>query len=125
MKLVMTLLVRNEEDILSENILYHLDQGVDHFLITDNLSIDKTKDIINDYVKKGLATYIYESEDNYNQALWVSKMAQSAYETNADWVIHSDADEFWFAPDNLTIKNLLVDIFGQIFYLPEDQTSFA
>jgi hypothetical protein len=35
MKVVMTLLVRDEEDILRENIDFHLKQGVDHFIISN------------------------------------------------------------------------------------------
>ena len=118
MTLFMTLLVRNEQDVLMENILYHLEQGVDHFLITDNLSTDKTKDIIDDFVKKGVATYIYQNENNYNQAIWVSKMAQMAYENKADWIIHSDADEFWFPPESFTLKQFIgKHIWSNILYV--------
>ena len=44
MSLVMTLLVRDEEDILDANLRYHLDQGVEHVFVTDNLSADGTRD---------------------------------------------------------------------------------
>ena len=46
MKVVMTLLVRDEEDILRENIDFHLKQGVDHFIVTDNLSLDSTSEVV-------------------------------------------------------------------------------
>jgi hypothetical protein len=42
----MTLLVRDEEDILDANIQYHLSRNIDKIIITDNLSKDATKDII-------------------------------------------------------------------------------
>ncbi|HJM57083.1 MAG TPA: hypothetical protein QF446_07130 [Planctomycetota bacterium] len=42
-RLVMTLLVRNEEDILATNIEYHLARGVDFIIATDNLSDDRIK----------------------------------------------------------------------------------
>ncbi len=32
---MMTLLVRNEEDVLAANLDYHLAQGVDQFIVTD------------------------------------------------------------------------------------------
>lgn len=96
MRVVMTLLVRDEEDILWENILYHRSVGVDHFIITDNLSVDGTPAIIEKAVEQGWATSIKETEDNYNQAAWVTRMARLAStQQGADWIINSDADEFW------------------------------
>ena len=40
MKLVMTLLVRDEEDIVEDHLVYHLNQGVDFVIATDNNSVD-------------------------------------------------------------------------------------
>lgn len=96
MKLVMTLLVRDEEDVLAANLDYHLAQGVDQFIITDNLSVDSTRDIIDSYVRRKLAVYLYESNDDYSQFRWVTRMARmAAVDFDADWVINNDADEFW------------------------------
>jgi hypothetical protein len=97
MKLVMTLLVRDEEDVLRANIEFHLAQGVDYFLVTDNKSEDGTPDIIREYEAAGVARYIHEADDNYNQAAWVTRMARmAATEHAADWIINNDADEFWW-----------------------------
>ena len=110
MKLVMTLLVRDEEDVLRANIEFHLAQGVDYFLVTDNKSEDGTPDIIREYESAGVARYIYEADDNYNQAAWVTRMARmAANECAADWVINNDADEFWW-PRQGSLK----DCFGAI-----------
>ena len=40
MNIVMTLMVKNEGDILGQNIEFHRRQGVSHFLITDHRSSD-------------------------------------------------------------------------------------
>ena len=97
MKLVMTLLVRDEQDIIRENIEFHLAQGVDFFIATDNRSVDATKEILMEYQARGLLHYIYESNDDYNQHAWVTRMARMACtEFGADWVINNDADEFWW-----------------------------
>lgn len=99
MRLVMTLLVRDAEELLEANLRFHMAQGVDHFIITDNRSTDSTADIIQRYVNEGLATAIYEAEDDYSQDRWVTRMAQlAATAQGADWVINSDDDEFWQAP---------------------------
>ena len=45
-RVVMTLLVRNEEDVIAENILFHHAQGVESFLVMDNLSTDATSAIL-------------------------------------------------------------------------------
>ena len=97
-KLVMTLLVRDNADLLRDNIEFHRSQGVDYFIITDNGSEDETRDIAQTYVAQGLAELWSEAEDTYDQARWVTRMARAAYvEHAADWVINNDADEFWLA----------------------------
>ena len=110
MRLVMTLLVRDEEDVLKANIEFHRAQGVDFFLVTDNKSEDSTPDIIRSYEKQGIARYIYEGDDDYNQSAWVTRMARlAAQEHSADWVINNDADEFWW-PRRDDLKNAFSQI---------------
>lgn len=97
MKLIVTLLARNEEDIIGENIKFHLDHGADFIIVTDNLSTDGTADILRDYEKDGVIEVIKESSDTHDQSDWVTRMARLAYDKyQADWVINADADEFWF-----------------------------
>ena len=97
MQLVMTLLVRDEEDVLRANIEFHRAQGVDFFIITDNKSEDTTPDIVRAYENNGIARYIFEADDDYNQTAWVTRMARlAATDHGADWVINNDADEFWW-----------------------------
>jgi hypothetical protein len=96
----MTLLVRDEEDILAANLDFHLRQGIDFFVVTDNLSTDGSRDIIEEYVRRGVAVCLRESNDDYSQFRWVTKMARMAtLDYGADWVINNDADEFWAAKD--------------------------
>jgi hypothetical protein len=110
MKLIMTLLVRNEEDIVRENILYHLNRGVDKLIVTDNNSEDGTLDILYEFEKQGVIDLIHEKEDNYTQSKWVTRMAAIAMEKyNADWLIHSDADEFWW-PAEGDLKDVLATV---------------
>lgn len=110
MKIVMTLLVRDEEDILRCNLDFHLAQGADHIIVTDNRSTDSTPEILADYAARGLVTVINETAEGYNQADWVTRMARLAYtEHGADWVINADADEFWW-PKSGNLKTLLATV---------------
>lgn len=103
----MTLLVRNEEDILADNLDYHLSQGVDFIIATDNNSEDGTLGILRRYEKAGYLRLIREPEDDYSQAKWVTRMARlAATEHGADWVINNDADEFWW-PRTGSLKSTL------------------
>lgn len=98
--LIMTLLVKNEEDVLEENLLFHKAMGVDGFIITDNNSTDRTAEIIRKYREKGwVKEVITETATNYGQKEWVDRMiwkAKTVY--GADWVINADADELWYSP---------------------------
>jgi len=108
MKLCMTLLVRDEDAILRENIEYHLSRGVDFVIATDNRSVDDTRQILEEYERRGCLRYIYEPQDDYSQDLWVTRMARLAAEEHAaDWVIHADADEFWWPENDGDLKSVL------------------
>lgn len=92
MKLVMTLLVRDEQDIIRENTEYHRSQGVDYFIVTDNKSVDLTPNYLQEYEKKGILHYIFEGNDNHNQHTWVTRIARMAYvEQGADLVINNES----------------------------------
>lgn len=99
--IVMTLLVRDEEDIIEDNIWYHYYQGVNSFIVMDNRSIDATPNILSRLSDLLPIEYIRQEEDDYNQSAWVTMMARrAASQYNADWVINSDADEFWHSSDS-------------------------
>lgn len=95
-RLVMTLLVRNEEDIVRHTIDFHLSRGVDFIIATDNGSTDSTRDILKEYEAKGLLHLIDEGTHTHSQAEWNNRMARIAREEyGADYLFHCDADEFW------------------------------
>lgn len=99
-RLVMTLLVKNEEETLELNLRFHHMMGVDAFIVTDNNSTDRTPEILERYRAKGwIVDVISERATDYEQKQWVDRMvwlAKTKY--GADWIINADADEFWYAP---------------------------
>lgn len=107
-KLIMTLLVRDEIDIVRGNIEFHLDHGVDFIIATDNSSVDGTREILERYERKGLLHLIREPSLDYSQAIWVNRMGEIALrQYGADLIFHADADEFWL-PDSNSLKNELL-----------------
>jgi hypothetical protein len=117
MKLVMTLLVRNEEELLEDNLEYHFAQGVALAIVTDHGSTDATPDILRGYAKRGLARVLRVEGQEHHQSRRVTRMARlAAIEHGADWVINNDADEFWW-PAAGTLHdalNTIPDRYGQV-----------
>ena len=110
MRLVMTLLVRDAEDILDDNLRYHLAQGVDHFIVGDNGSVDGSLEILERYQEAGFASV--EHVEGQAKEVWArgrTRLARKAHAAGADWVIHNDQDEFWW-PIGGTIKEALAHI---------------
>lgn len=109
-RLVMTLLVRDEEDIIDANLRFHLAQGVDFFIVMDHHSKDGTPAIVEKYQARGLAELIRQPDPGYRQAEWVTWMARRAATTHgADWVINNDADEFWW-PSEGSLRSTLAAV---------------
>lgn len=125
MKLILTLLVRDEEDIIRENILFHLNQGVDFIIATDNKSVDATTEILREFEKQGVLEYIYEPDDDYSQWKWVTRMARiAATKYHAGWVINADADEFWF-PLSGNLKKVLVEIPDEVSVVGVERKNYV
>lgn len=53
-KLVMTLLARDEADIVAANLDYHLAQGVDFVIATNHSSRDATAELLRGYERRGV-----------------------------------------------------------------------
>jgi hypothetical protein len=96
MKLAVTLLAKNEVDVIDANIAYHLAAGADFVVATDNGSTDGTLEILEGYEREGVLHLIREPSTDFRQGAWVTRMARLAAERGADWVINADADEFWW-----------------------------
>jgi hypothetical protein len=113
MKLVLTLLARDEADVVDANLRFHLNAGVDFVIATDNLSEDGTTEILESYAREGHLHLIRDDSEYLRQAEWITRMGRlAATEFGADWVIHGDADEFWW-PRGDSLKDVLASIPGR------------
>jgi hypothetical protein len=109
-KLVLTLLARDEADIVDAQIAFHLHAGVDQVIATDNCSQDGTTEILERYERAGVLLLLREGGDDMRQDEWVTRMARlAATELDADWVINADADEFWW-PRSGSLKEVLAAV---------------
>lgn len=118
MRLVQLILVRDEADIIVNNLNYHLEQGVDHIVAIDNGSKDGTREILEDYARQGVASVLDEPGRDYAQGKWMTRGAHYARdELAANWLICSDADEF-FIPYYGTVRSMLKDLKDTILICP-------
>jgi hypothetical protein len=110
MKLVLTLLARDEADIVDAWLAYHLNAGADFVVATDNRSTDGTKELLRSYERDGRIHLIHEAGEDLRQDEWVTRMARlAATDYGADWVINSDADEFWW-PRGASLRDVLAAV---------------
>lgn len=109
----MTLLARDEADIVDAQIAFHLHAGVDFVIATDHLSEDGTPEVLERYEREGRLRLIRERDPELRQDVWVTRMARlAATEHGADWVLNADADEFWW-PRAGSLKDVLGCIPGR------------
>lgn len=134
-KLAMTLVVRDEADVIDAQLAFHLNAGVDLVLATDHLSSDGTTEILEGYARDGYVRLFRESERWNRQGRWTTRMARlAATEHGVDWVLLSDGDEFWW-PRGGSLKDVLGAIPPDLGVLhapsrtfvprPDDGRSFA
>jgi hypothetical protein len=134
MRIVETLLVRDEVDVIDAHLAFHLDAGVDFVIATDHDSGDGTREILERYSRDGYARVISETGP-MREVRWRTRMARlAALEHEADWVINADADQFWW-PRGGDLRDVLgavptrfgaIHAFDRVFVpRPPDDAHFA
>lgn len=115
MRLTMTLLIKNEVDIIADNLKVHSQLGVDNFIVMDNGSKDGTRELLAELQQRYELTIIDRPVADYQQSNWKTEMARLARSKyGAQWVITNDADEFWI-PKQGDLKSELTST-GSIIY---------
>ncbi|MFP7759733.1 glycosyltransferase family 2 protein [Marisediminicola sp. LYQ134] len=100
MKLGLTMMVRDEADIIESTVNFYLEQGVDTLVITDNASTDGTTEILQRLADAGSILLEHDPVHRKQQAAVVTSMARRlSTEHGVDWVINADADEFLLPVD--------------------------
>ena len=106
----MTMMVRDEIDIIDEQIAFHLAAGVDFVVATDHQSVDGTTEVLERYARQGVLHLVRVTSATKRKSERFTRMARmAAADFGADWVINSDADEFWW-PWGGNLKDVLTEI---------------
>jgi len=110
-KLAMTIMVRNEADVIEDNLRFHRAQGVDFFIALDNGSTDGTRDILESYERAGILSLVRMPGPLLKVLKkGTTQIGRMAHEMGADWVIHNDADEFWWPMTGSNLKETLAAV---------------
>lgn len=107
-------MVKDEDDIIYENLVWHFCIGFRKFVIVDNNSTDGTRGLIEKFKKqvenKAIVVIIDDPIVEYIQSKIMTGAMRFAHSiwSDLDWVFPIDADEFWYP--NVQLKDILTKI---------------
>ena len=103
-ELAVCAIFQNDAKYLTEWIDFHLEQGVEHFYLYDNLSNDHPLAILNPYIEKGVITYkswphTYTGPDEWARIQCAAYMdCVKDIKNKIKWCAFIDTDEFLYSP---------------------------
>lgn len=102
------LMVKDEGDVIGGTLAHLVSEGVDGIVVADNLSTDRTRDVLDSFSFDGDLVVLDDPDPGYRQSEKMTALADLAYQRGAEWVIPVDADEVWTAPLRLadTLRSL-------------------
>jgi hypothetical protein len=109
---------KNEICALEEWINHYINQGVDHFFLTDNGSNDDYMSVLSKYIQSGIVTLNVNST-KYQQVQHLNVFINDA--KKYEWVIIVDLDEFVYARKGFnTVKQYLTQLDQNVnqIYIP-------
>ncbi len=94
-RLALVVPFRDEADIIGDMIRFHLDKGVDFVVALDNGSVDGSGDIAA-AVDRARVTVLHDGDHWHQHRQHGDLLVREAARLGADWVLATDADEFWW-----------------------------
>ncbi len=105
-RLAMAMQVKDEVDIVEQNIRYHALKGVEGFFVMDNDSKDGTRELLESLKSEFNLTVFDDLTPDHNQSKNMTFLSHIARSKGFDWVIENDADEFWFPKSGSLLTDL-------------------
>ena len=105
-KIIAVSMVKNEEDIIELIIRNLFSQGIDEMIVSDNMSSDGTRGILDRLAVEFPITVLDDLDPAYHQSRKMTALAHLAGAAGADWIVPFDADELWRGT-NGTIRDML------------------
>ncbi len=103
-------MVKDEVDIIEASIRHQFEQGVEAILVSDNGSTDGTLELL-ESLSNELPVYIArDSLVAYEQSAKMTRLARTAHDAGAGWIVSFDADEFWFGAIPVKLGETLADM---------------
>ncbi|MBD3166838.1 glycosyltransferase [bacterium] len=103
------LMVRDEEAMIETNLRYHLErQGLDHIIVIDNGSVDRTLEIVRSLQDERITIRRTPADAGYQQYVFSTQAAFELFDRYAcNWVLPIDADEFWVSDRHRSVRAAL------------------
>ena len=99
---------KNEMMNLKVWLDHYLKQGVNHFYLIDNDSNDNPMNLLDDYINKGLVTYIFTSGKHRQVEYYRNVFKKYNLNQTTKWLAVCDIDEFYFGT-NKKLSDFLKD----------------
>jgi hypothetical protein len=110
----MLLVVRDEADLIREWVAFHATLGVDSFFVTDHRSTDGTSEALVELADRYEIYLTRRVDPLMRQGAWMTEMATLARTRHGiDWVVPSDADEFW-VPESGSLREAVSTAAGRV-----------
>jgi len=98
-KVVLVTSTYDQGDILEDYLNWHLHLEIDHILVQDFGSTDGSRDILDDFSRRGRVQSIpFPGRNMLKHSLTMPPLEMARDQHQADWVINADADEFLCVP---------------------------
>lgn len=105
-------IVKNEADILEEWVLLHLSVGMDHVVLVDNNSTDKSRQLLEPYEKAGLVEWKQMLSEPF--AAWKQMRVYTdilrEYRGKTRWMWFLDSDEFLLPSRGSSIRPIMQEL---------------
>jgi len=101
-------LFKNEEHAIQEWMEHYIFHGVEHFYLIDDASTDRSVELLQPYIEKGIVTLFHVDCPYYlgrQRDLYTTHILPHLKETQ--WLLMVDFDEFAWSPKSISLAEVL------------------